>query len=228
MIDEDLKGKYQRGLRAFRNKEYESAIEYFSEAVGYDENDHKAWNALGTACSIVGRHSDADLCYENALTIDPENETYLKNRVANAKKMKSPPPGLPKGPAGSFLDRLPFDRIPIDRTYLLAGIAIIAVIILGALLLFAFSQFSAPAAPPGPAFDLSVNQSNGVIYLTNQGAAACLILCLGQLRLSHVRLSSWQHSSESGPCDVGSENRQRDAQVRGYLPSETLLRTIVR
>ena len=171
MIDEDLKGKYQRGLRAFRNKEYESAIEYFSEAVGYDENDHKAWNALGTACSIVGRHSDADLCYENALTIDPENETYLKNRVANAKKMKKPPPGLPKGSAGSFLDRLPFDRIPIDRTYLLAGIAIIAVIILGALLLFAFSQFSAPAAPPGPAFDLSVNQSNGVIYLTNQGGS---------------------------------------------------------
>lgn len=168
MIDEDLKGKYERGLRAFRNKEYETAIEFFSAAVEYDENNDKAWNALGTACAKVGRYADADLCYENALTLQPGNDTYLKNRITNAKHLKSPP-NLPDRKGESLLDRLPFDKIPVDRRYILAGAGLFAAVIFAIAIYIAF--FSAPPIPPGPPLLLSVNQTGGSIFLTNNGGS---------------------------------------------------------
>lgn len=166
MIDEDKQGAYERGIRAFRNKEYETAIEYLSNAVEYDEKNDKAWNALGTACAKIGRHSDADLCFENALTVSPENETYIKNRLSNAKKLDNPPV-MQKAKAGSILDLLPLDRIPVDRTYLLVGIGVVAVLLIG-LILF-FTLFSTPAAPPGPPLQLSANLSGNTVVLTNGG-----------------------------------------------------------
>ena len=168
MGEEDKKGTFERGLHAFRKGDFESAIEYLSEAVEYDENNDRAWNALGTACAKVERYADADLCFENALTLAPGNQTYLKNRITNAKHLKTPPV-LPKKASGSFLDRLPLDKIPVEKPYILAGAAILVILIIVAIFFIILPFITGPPVPAGPPLILTANLSGSTIILTNNG-----------------------------------------------------------
>lgn len=71
--------KYQEGIREFRAGNYERAGTLFQEALDINDQNHKAWNALGIACSKVGQIEDALTCFENALMIEPGNITYQNN-----------------------------------------------------------------------------------------------------------------------------------------------------
>jgi hypothetical protein len=173
MISEDMAGQFTRGLRAFRSGDYQAAVEYLSKAVEYDENDHRAWNALGTACAKVGRYADADLCYENAIILAPDNQMYRKNRNTNAKNLKKP--SLKERiTSRSILDRSPFDKIPfdiipLDKKYVIAGAAGVLIILLISILTLTGVIFHAPSEPAGPPIALSANLSGSTIILTNKG-----------------------------------------------------------
>jgi len=84
---------FDEGMKLFRSGDVPGACEQFHQAVEQDENNHKAWNALGICLSKTGEHEDADTCFENALMLDPGNATYERNREKNSIKIpKSPPP----------------------------------------------------------------------------------------------------------------------------------------
>ncbi|MFH0968724.1 MAG: tetratricopeptide repeat protein [Methanobacteriota archaeon] len=173
MVSEDKAGQFERGLRAFRAGDYKTAIEYLSEAVEYDENNHRAWNALGTSCAKEKRYKDADLCFENAITLDPDNPIYQKNRNTNAKHLTNPPPNIRITP-GSLLDRPPFDRIPfdlipVDKKYVaIGGVGLILILII-AILVLTGVLFHAPPQPSGPPIVLTANLSGNTVLLTNNG-----------------------------------------------------------
>lgn len=172
MESEDKAGEYHRGLRAFRNNEFNEAVKHLSAAVEYDENNDKAWNALGIACSKVGRFADADLCFENALTLSPDNQVYLKNRRTNEKNLKERI--IRDTPSNSLLerlslDRIPFERIPLEPKYIFTGvIGIIMLLILGIFILSGGSSNTSNLSS-GPDVSISVRVTNTDIILTNEG-----------------------------------------------------------
>jgi len=71
---------FHKGLKAYRDGNYQEAIQLFRVAVSDNEGNHKAWNALGVTYSKTGNIEEAVTCYENALKYDPGNISYEQNR----------------------------------------------------------------------------------------------------------------------------------------------------
>ena len=78
---------YDEGMSLFKTANYRAAAEQFADVTEADENNHKAWNALGICLSKTGQYDQADVCFENAVTLDPSNVTYKKNRDNNKIKV---------------------------------------------------------------------------------------------------------------------------------------------
>ena len=64
------------------------AIDLLTRVVETNEAEHKAWNALGVAFAKTGKYVDADICFGNAVMLDPDIEIYTRNR--NKKCGSSP------------------------------------------------------------------------------------------------------------------------------------------
>lgn len=77
---------YSTGMEAFKAGNYQIAADAFMEVVNEDENNHKAWNALGVVYTKTGQYEHADTCYENALTLAPGTAAYERNREKNKEK----------------------------------------------------------------------------------------------------------------------------------------------
>lgn len=94
-----LEDSFHKGLKAYRDGQYQEAIQLLYEAVSDNEKNHKAWNALGVTFSKLGRFEEAVNCYENALKYDPGNTSYEQNRDQIVKKafsrIQSEPPVQP-------------------------------------------------------------------------------------------------------------------------------------
>nr|WP_319540925.1 tetratricopeptide repeat protein [uncultured Methanospirillum sp.] len=69
------------------NQGYTEAAELLQQYLQENENDPKAWNALGVICSKSGQYKDASTCFENAMVCDPDNPVYLKNLERNRSKL---------------------------------------------------------------------------------------------------------------------------------------------
>lgn len=69
----------KEGVRLFKSKEYKESAEIFSKIVQLDENNHKAWNALGVTNSKIGDEKLAYICFKKAITLEPNNPIYRKN-----------------------------------------------------------------------------------------------------------------------------------------------------
>lgn len=82
--DEEL---FDKGISLLKNGKIEEAIDIFSELVEKDEQNHKAWNAFGIALSHTDHKDSAIHCFENALSIEPDNTIYKRN----LGRAKSPP-----------------------------------------------------------------------------------------------------------------------------------------
>lgn len=80
---------FDDGMRLFRAGDVSGACEQFHQAVEQDENNHRAWNALGICLSKTGQYDDADTCFENALMLDPGNATYERNRELNNENIRA-------------------------------------------------------------------------------------------------------------------------------------------
>lgn len=79
---------FDSGLIDFKAGNYTEAAHQFLAVTEADENNHKAWNALGICLSKTGKYDDAGLCFDNAVSLAPDNPTYQKNRAGNEKKMQ--------------------------------------------------------------------------------------------------------------------------------------------
>lgn len=77
---------YLDGISAFRSGDYEKAISEFQKAIGEDDNNHKAWNALGVVFTKTGKYEKADACYSKALTLAPDTGAYKRNQGKNKAK----------------------------------------------------------------------------------------------------------------------------------------------
>lgn len=77
---------FDGGMALFKSAQYRAAAEQFALVTEEDENNHKAWNALGICLSKVGNYDQAATCFDNAVTLAPDNATYKKNRAGNEKK----------------------------------------------------------------------------------------------------------------------------------------------
>ena len=86
---------FDEGMQAFKAGDYTRAAEHFVAVTEKDENNHKAWNALGICLSKTGEFEQAGICFENAVTLDPGNDTYRRNKEKNDKKRQViPEPSL--------------------------------------------------------------------------------------------------------------------------------------
>lgn len=79
---------FDEGMCFFKKGEYHDAAKEFTIITKSDEKNHKAWNALGICLSKDGNFDQAAICFENALTLVPENEIYIKNIKKNAVNAK--------------------------------------------------------------------------------------------------------------------------------------------
>ncbi|MDX8550067.1 YIP1 family protein [Methanospirillum sp. J.3.6.1-F.2.7.3] len=79
---------FDEGLRLFKSANYKASSEQFAAITKTDENNHKAWNALGICLSKLGQFDDAFSCFEKALKLDPGNERYEKNLQIIKQKIK--------------------------------------------------------------------------------------------------------------------------------------------
>lgn len=80
---------FQEGIRLYKEGKYSQAVEKLYGVASADQHNHKAWNALGVALSRVGDLDQSIICFENARSLDPVNETYKKNLdKAKARKFQ--------------------------------------------------------------------------------------------------------------------------------------------
>lgn len=96
---------YSDGMKEFKAENYEEAAHQFVTETEQDDQNHKAWNALGICLSKTGQFDAAGTCFENAVTLDPGNATYKKNLDRNDKKriIQEPEPELDDDPTPAKL-----------------------------------------------------------------------------------------------------------------------------
>lgn len=69
----------QRGIKAYRDKNFLEAADSFDRATKTDNNSHQAWHHLAMACAQNGRWMDRALeAIRRACELQPMNPTYLK------------------------------------------------------------------------------------------------------------------------------------------------------
>ena len=98
---------FQKGMEAYREGQYDKAVEFLINASENDDQNPKIWNALGVSLSKLGNNTDAESCFENAILLDPGNSTFKKNleqtkikndQQSNQKKLKK----LKNSPKNNF------------------------------------------------------------------------------------------------------------------------------
>ena len=85
----DEKELFQKGIREYRSGNYEIAGEFLQKSLDIDDQNPKVWNTLGIVLTSQKRYDEATICFENALILDPGNETYEKNNRINDNKKNS-------------------------------------------------------------------------------------------------------------------------------------------
>lgn len=85
----DEKELFQNGIREYRSGNYQKAEDFLQKSLEIDDQNPKVWNTLGIVLTSQGRHDDATICFENALILDPGNETFEKNNRINDRKRNS-------------------------------------------------------------------------------------------------------------------------------------------
>ena len=84
MDEQKITDMYNKGIEAYRRGDITHAIDLLTRVVETNEAEHKAWNALGVAFAKAGKYMDADICFGNAVMLDPDIEIYTRNRNKNA------------------------------------------------------------------------------------------------------------------------------------------------
>lgn len=80
---------FTEGLKEFKAGRYARAVEFFSLVTDRDDQNHKAWNAMGVCFSSLGKYEEADRCFQNAIGILPSSDVYMRNRMKNRRKIET-------------------------------------------------------------------------------------------------------------------------------------------
>lgn len=78
---------FKEGIAQFKSGNHQEAADLFLEIIRQDEENHKAWNALGVIHTTAGRFQEADECYEKALSLAPGTKPYIRNQERNRASM---------------------------------------------------------------------------------------------------------------------------------------------
>ena len=79
---------YARGYSSFRDKDYRSAVEWFSQAIAQKSNLHAACNDRGLAYASMGNLNRAIADYDEAIRMKP-NSAFAYNNRGNAYLSKA-------------------------------------------------------------------------------------------------------------------------------------------
>lgn len=162
MDEEELKDLYQKGITAYRLGETGRAIDLLMKVVEHDEQNHRAWNALGVALTKTGKYQDADLCFENAQIIDPDNSVYKRNRDKNAVHLEK-----------TIQERILKDYIPLVReqnpVYLAGGALAILLFLVIVFLVIIPVMNPTPLATSAGTIMVTADLDNDLVIIKNAG-----------------------------------------------------------
>jgi tetratricopeptide (TPR) repeat protein len=85
---EKLNNLMSKGKNACGNKDYETALNYYNEALKIDPNITSIWNNKGLTLYYLGRYSESIECYDKALELDPNNTIAWCNKGNSLYKLK--------------------------------------------------------------------------------------------------------------------------------------------
>lgn len=160
-MEEEISDIYKKGIEAYRRGELEHAGDLLVQVVEAKEDDHRAWNALGVIFTKTKRFEDADICFENAITLDPFNEIYERNRMKNKKHMK-------KGLNDYFSPgRFP-ESLPVKPVYLFGAIAGIFLFAVFFFIIIPF-LFPAPISTTVGDIPIEIKQDGDLVFIKNTG-----------------------------------------------------------
>lgn len=117
----------EQGLKAYRAGNYKIAGNLLQKALELDDQNPKAWNVLGIIHSKIGQREDAYTCFQNALSLDPDNPTYQKNARIRPISPRKPQQYIRQSIPQSIILKAKDTR---ETLYLLIGIGIFISVIL--------------------------------------------------------------------------------------------------
>merc|ERR1719281_1302071 len=83
---------------------YEEALQDCKKAISFDPDYSKAYSRMGLIYSKINLYNESENCYEKALGLEPDNESYKKNLEIVKEKLKeqsaAAPAGFPGMPGG--------------------------------------------------------------------------------------------------------------------------------
>merc|ERR1711976_751905 len=84
---------------------YEEALQDCKKAISFDPDYSKAYSRMGLIYSKIDLFAESENCYEKALKLEPENDSYKKNLEIVREKLKdqksAAPAGFPGMPGGT-------------------------------------------------------------------------------------------------------------------------------
>jgi len=159
--EEEINNLYKNGIEAFKKGELTHAGDLFMQVIDEKEDHHRAWNALGVVLTKTKKYDKADVCFENALSLDPSNEVYEKNRKKNKKH-------VPSGIRGLLSADNLFLPLPVKPVFLLIGFAVLIFLVITIFLIIPF-LFPAPISDTAGEIPVHVEQADELVLLTNVG-----------------------------------------------------------
>merc|ERR1712109_92438 len=79
---------------------YEEALQDCKKAISFDPDYSKAYSRMGLIYSKINLYNESENCYEKALGLEPDNESYKKNLEIVKEKLKEQQAAAPAGSAG--------------------------------------------------------------------------------------------------------------------------------
>merc|ERR1711970_549615 len=90
---------------------YEEALQDCKKAISFDPDYSKAYSRMGLIYSKIDLFAESENCYEKALKLEPDNDSYKKNLEIVKEKLKDQKaaapagfPGMPGGMPGGMPD----------------------------------------------------------------------------------------------------------------------------
>jgi hypothetical protein len=84
---------YLKGISLSQNNQLDEALSIFEQVTILDPTNYKAWNSKGVALAKLQRYQEANIAFNQALTINPSYQPSIDNlkRVQNIKSISEPP-----------------------------------------------------------------------------------------------------------------------------------------
>ena len=198
MVDEEeIEEIYKKGIYAYRKGELNNASDLLMQVVEANEEDHRAWNALGVVLTKAGKYEDADVCFENALVHDQLNEVYERNRKKNRSHIKKSikdyfSPGSIPLPAG------------VSMPYLIGGIAAVFILIITLAVVIPPLLYPAPLSATAGDIPISIEQLPDIVEITNTGGPGTELVTEYTVTGNNQTISSPDGTPLTLGTDIGS------------------------